>query len=33
MKEEIVYPLGEDMNYLKNKNYNVSALTIANMNG
>lgn len=31
--DEIVYPLGKDMEYLKNKNYNMSALSIANMTG
>ena len=33
MNEEIIYPLGKDMENLKNKNYNMSALTIANTSG
>ena len=33
MEVEVRYPLGKDMMYLKNKNYNMSALSYAMLNG
>ena len=33
MAAEVIYPLGKDMVYLKNKNYNISALSYAMLNG